>query len=110
MISKKLIDKLIRRKPFVTLFQASAPGFSRCAKCGLPWKYADGHDVNYTDSRSFFVMCRYCWERATNEEIDKAIRELVESWGTDSGYTLQHYLQCAMMDKAGNPLFVDEYK
>ena len=107
-----IIDKLIRTEPLVSLFQATAPGYGRCSKCGLPWKYFKDesflNDVHFTrlgGGSSTFPFCKYCWDRMDEDEMV----ELAKIGLADrSPMELRHTLKCLIADKRGEPLFTDE--
>lgn len=41
--------------------RAVSPGFSYCLRCGLPWRFVDGHTTEYTEHQACFPLCEGCW-------------------------------------------------
>jgi hypothetical protein len=60
----------------------AAPGFGFCGRCGLPWRFVEGHSTTYQQGRACFPLCESCWELlATAEARMPYYRSLVfETW------------------------------
>lgn len=64
---------LALRREMAVFLRLTAPQYSNCARCGLPWKYVDGHTVWY-DFRErdrqtgIFAICEDCWNETVPSE------------------------------------------
>jgi hypothetical protein len=62
--------------------QFCSPGYSTCYKCGVPWKYAEGHTTNYGNHGiGCFPLCEKCWASLTPKERLPFYEKLVKEWG-----------------------------
>lgn len=41
--------------------RTTAPGYSACLRCGMPWRYVEPHTTRYSRSQGCFPLCADCW-------------------------------------------------
>jgi len=69
------------RKMLGYISRILSPGFGWCRRCGISWKFVDGHSTMYTESSGCFPLCKRCWV-----ELDTAVnrfpyyKELYKDW------------------------------
>jgi hypothetical protein len=55
------------RLDFVTNHQTWSH-YSECNRCGIQWRYVNGHSVKYSKDRGLFALCEYCWNECNEEQ------------------------------------------
>ncbi len=65
-----------------------APGYSCCMMCGMPWKYAKFHTINYSENRGFFTMCEKCWDKTSVENKIDSARRLAHAWAIQDPFNV----------------------
>ena len=93
-------------KPFYQLF---ALGYGRCQCCGMPLKYCETHDIMVSNSDGFAPICEYCWDNATEKEIQDGISKWLKEVTPDYPHTRWEYLE-AFQNARFNKTDFYEYK
>jgi len=91
-----------KRIPFVAAFLAFLnPGFSRCAKCRLPWNHCKPKSVKTSKSNGTFATCDVCWDNSTLEELKSYYEQVYMMQkkqaflsGYEMNHSLEHLLDC----------------
>jgi hypothetical protein len=55
------------RLDFVTNHQTRSH-YSECNRCGIQWRYVNGHGVAYSKGRGLFALCEHCWNECNKEQ------------------------------------------
>ena len=61
------LEDYTKRIDFVTNHQAQSY-YGSCGRCGIQWRYANGHTVQYSERRGLFAICEYCWDECSQNE------------------------------------------
>lgn len=73
------------RRLLAPLARATAPSYTCCLHCGMPWAYVKPHDIPYTQTshtrRYIFVTCTRCWPHITGEELRTYASRVVNGSG-----------------------------
>jgi hypothetical protein len=75
------------RKAVAPTLRVLYPGYSWCARCGLPWSVAQPHLVPLNDTEGSFALCEQCWHEAPVEERSEYFDQSRERYWPD--YTKQ---------------------
>jgi hypothetical protein len=98
-----LSDLLVVRKFMGCLGVIAAPGYSRCHRCGMPWKFCREHSTRYTDGQGCFPLCEKCWqELETPGNRLPYYRELWEEWNEQLEIDPERWEQIKSAVMAGN--------
>lgn len=66
-----MTDALTKRRMLANIAREFAPGYSHCYRCGMPWKFTEGHATPYKTSHggtACLPLCEHCWGDLTPEE------------------------------------------
>ncbi len=94
--------KLVKQEPFDVrlasfIARATAPGYSHCQKCGMPWKYVEGHSTIYESGSGTFSLCEKCWDVCgTPEKRLPYYKEMMEMY--DYGLDKRMLIERAVKD------------
>ena len=68
------------RRRLAPLARLLAPGYGCCQHCRMPWKFVQGHIVNYRPDRGVFVVCEDCWPLVTPQQVFLHAIAATEDW------------------------------
>jgi hypothetical protein len=74
------INKLLVRQVKGTVLSLIAPNYSRCYRCGMPWKFTQGHSTPYNNDSGCFPLCEKCWGELTPQERLPYYKQLWIDW------------------------------
>ena len=92
-------ERIKRIQPIPLLLNMFSPGYSKCGKCGLSWKYCEDKSIPIGKGTFIFATCDYCWDRSSLDELKIYYtklynRQVSDSLGLNSNlrYTLRYGL------------------
>jgi|GEM_PF-3736875 len=57
-----------------------APGYSRCRRCGVSWRFTESHTTMYDNSNGILALCERCWWETDPEERLAAYKAVWIEW------------------------------
>ena len=61
--------------------RAVSPGWGYCLRCGLPWRFVEGHTTWYTETSGCFPLCAGCWQMLGSPEARiEYYAEMIRGW------------------------------
>lgn len=73
-------DPPASRVALAAVARAAAPGYGSCYRCGMPWKFTDGHITPYGNGHGCFPLCEPCWGELTIEQRLPFYEKLLHVW------------------------------
>lgn len=73
------------RRAIAAIARLFAPGYSWCHRCGMPWKFTEGHTTWYTPGIGCFPLCEKCWRQLTPSERVPHYVALYDEWSEPKG-------------------------
>lgn len=55
-------------------------GYSSCFRCGITWKFTEGHSTPYTEQSGCFPLCEHCWNALTPKQRLPYYERLFNEW------------------------------
>ena len=68
------------RKFLGTLSRIVSPAYSYCKRCGISWKFVDGHTTIVNGTMGCFALCISCFDELTPQERLPFYREVFDNW------------------------------
>lgn len=61
-----------------------SPGYSACLRCGMPWRFVEGHQTPYGNGSTCFPLCTTCWTLLAHPEARIGYYEtLIALWSQE---------------------------
>ncbi|MHC4397863.1 MAG: hypothetical protein ACYS1A_19635 [Planctomycetota bacterium] len=57
-----------------------SPEYGYCERCGITWRFAEGHTTQYTDREGCFPLCEKCWSELTPRERLFYYKKWFDQW------------------------------
>src|SRR4051794_25908270 len=78
-------DALTKRRMLANLARGVALGYSSCYRCGMPWKFTEGHATFHSGGHACFPLCESCWAELTPDERLPFYERLIDDWNGKYG-------------------------